>query len=151
MHYIIFFPPATPSHGSSNTVKRRPESGAGARVTRPRHLKQKKDIYKAGSSNGECPMSLIMSCTHSYRTHNPGHDALSLARTISEFIKYGYLHNINVDAKFWLNESYWTAFLHLSYRHSYEQDNLIRVLSCFGSTKENSFYAAVSLCPAPVT
>ena len=80
-------------------MKRRPESGAGARVTRPRHLKQKKDIYKAGSSNGECPMSLIMSCTHSYRTHNPGHDALSLARTISEFIKYGYLH-IKVGAIF---------------------------------------------------
>ena len=50
---FMFSPAATASHGSSNTVKRRPEAG-GARVTRPRHLKQKKDAgYKTGAS-GEC-------------------------------------------------------------------------------------------------
>ena len=47
---LLFSPAATASHGSSNTVKRRPEA-AGARVTRPRHLKQKKDAgYKTGAS-----------------------------------------------------------------------------------------------------
>ena len=48
--FTMFSPAATASHGSSNTVKRRPEAG-GARVTRPRHLKQKKDAgYKSGAS-----------------------------------------------------------------------------------------------------
>merc|ERR1719205_321974 len=44
-------PSATPSCGSSNTVKRRPESRS---TPRPRHLKPKKDIYKssAGSTSG---------------------------------------------------------------------------------------------------
>lgn len=44
-------PSATPSCGSSNTVKRRPESRT---TPRPRHLKPKKDIYKssAGSTSG---------------------------------------------------------------------------------------------------
>ena len=46
-------PSATPSHGSSNTVKRRPDSNRPG--TRPRHLKPKKDIYKNNNnnSNGE--------------------------------------------------------------------------------------------------
>lgn len=56
---LLFSPAATASHGSSNTVKRRPEAG-GARVTRPRHLKQKKDAgYKTGT-NGESHMSFIL-------------------------------------------------------------------------------------------
>merc|ERR1712117_656029 len=44
-------PSATPSCGSSNTVKRRPESRS---TPRPRHLKPKKDIYKSspGSTSG---------------------------------------------------------------------------------------------------
>ena len=41
-------PSATPSCGSSNTVKRRPESRS---TPRPRHLKPKKDIYKSNPGN----------------------------------------------------------------------------------------------------
>jgi len=41
-------PSGTPSQGSSNTVKRRPDNRS---TTRPRHLKAKKDIYK-NNTNG---------------------------------------------------------------------------------------------------
>ena len=41
-------PSGTPSQGSSNKVKRRPDNRS---TTRPRHLKAKKDIYK-NNTNG---------------------------------------------------------------------------------------------------
>ena len=55
---------ATASHGSSNTVKRRPESTGAPRVTRPRHLKQKKEGYKQSPANGEinCTVLSQFSC-----------------------------------------------------------------------------------------
>merc|ERR1719350_2130932 len=56
-------PSATASHGSSNTVKRRPEAGGG-RVTRPRHLKQKKDAgYKAGANGILKPPAVAAVCS----------------------------------------------------------------------------------------